>query len=133
MNTLKLLTLVLGLFFAYSLGCGSNNPVKNGAGGSIGPMGTGGAGLGGQGGSPSVDAAADAPIDAPASVIPEGGPGIDTAPRETGPATPFVNCTGLTKEQCHDLIINPPLLPDGVLPLDPGPPPSIPYPSCTAT
>jgi hypothetical protein len=46
--------------------------------------------------------------------------------------SPFVDCAGLTAAQCHDIIINPPTLPDSVLPQDPEPNPANGYPTCSA-
>jgi len=133
-----------GFFFlcASFMGCGSSSPTKNdaalggssGSGGAIGSGGSGGSVAdantaidlgagGGSGGSTGVD------LGAGGSTSPIDSTGIDGTSGNTGRGP---DCTGLTPAQCHDLIINPPTLPDGVFPQDPGPNPTVPYPNCAA-
>jgi hypothetical protein len=119
------------------MGCGSSSPTKNDAalGGSSG---SGGAiGSGGSGGSV---ADANTAIDLGAGGGSDGSTGVDlgaggsTSPIDGPPSNTGgrVDCSGLTPAQCHDLIINPTTLPDGVVPQDPGPNPTVPYPNCAA-
>lgn len=139
MNTFKLLAVILVAGLALSVACGNDGGGSGGTGGNtIGPGGSGG-GLGGQGGGPVVDAAPDVvgPVDVGTGpdiplVPPDAQVMLDVTSGEAGPARPLVDCTGLTADQCHGLIINPAVLPDGVLPQDPGADPAVPYPSCTA-
>jgi hypothetical protein len=135
MNTFKLSTLIFALVFGAWLGCGGGT--NGGTGGSLGAggaVGTGGAidGGGGMGG---------ATIDAPYVGGSGGGTGIEAGGQGGSGgnnmcgATGYVDCTGLTPAQCHDLIINPPLptIPNCVVSQDPsGAPPPVAYPNCNA-
>jgi len=136
MKTLKLSTLVFTLVCGAWLGC-SNTNNGSGTGGSLGKggalgtggvLGTGGAidGGGGMGGTPY-----DAPI-----IGSEAGPGQEAGGQGgssgTCGATGYVDCTGLTPAQCHDLIINPPTIEDCVVTPVPGANPPVLYPNCSA-
>ena len=128
MNILKLSTLVPALALAGWMGCGGGHGT-GGTGGTVGPAGSGGSPAGSGGAFSDANADLPALLDAPmdeALGIP------DVPPVDTGPGHPLVDCTGLTPAQCHLLIINPPALPDGVLPQDPGPNPAPGYPACSA-
>jgi hypothetical protein len=132
MKTLKLSTLVLALVFGAWLGCGGSS-----GGGTGGSMGTGGAvGMGGvglsDGGGALGGTVYDAPISGSETGSEAGGQGGASGGGACG-ASGYVDCTALTPAQCHDLIINPPTIPDCILPQDPsGAPPDKPYPSCSA-
>ena len=131
MKTLKLSTLALTFIFGAWLGCGSGSS-NNGTGGSFGSGGTNGMGgaMGGQFDANGMGGTFDAgATDAPSALeVPIDAPGSEAASLPSA-----LDCTGLTPEQCHDHIINPPSLPDGVLPQDPGANPSVPYPNCSST
>ena len=130
MKILAYSLLLLILLAAPFLGCGSStnnsDAAHGGAGGSGGSGGTlsdaaatGGVGAtGGSGGS-------ILPIPMDSGVPPTGA--VDG-----GTCNTTIDCTGLTSAQCHDRILNPPCLPDSVLPQDPGPDPTVPYPACSA-
>jgi hypothetical protein len=141
MKTLKLSTLVFTLVCGAWLGCSSTNN-GSGTGGSIGKggaLGTGGVLVGtggalGTGG--AVDGGGGTAYDAPM-----GGSEVGPSPEADGQgssgggtsgATGYVDCTGLTLAQCHDLIINPPTIQDCVVALTPGANPTVPYPNCSA-
>jgi len=124
MKILVYSSLLLILLAAPFLGCGSStnnsDAAHGGAGGSGGTLSddaaTGGVGAtGGSGGSMPMDSGLP-PTE-----------GIDG-----GTCNAPIDCTGLSPAQCHDRIINPSCLPDGVLPQDPGPDPTVPYPACSA-
>jgi hypothetical protein len=132
MKIIKLSTLVFALIFGVWLGCGGSSG-GSGTGGSRGEGGTlstGGAlGTGGavDGGSTAYDAPM---IGREAGQSQEaGGQGGSSG---TCGANEYVDCTGLTPDQCHDLITNPPTIPDCVSALIPGQNPTVPYPNCSA-
>jgi len=127
MKTLKLSTLVFALVFGAWLGCGSSKP-GSGTGGSLvmgGSLGTGGA-LDGGGGMGGIT------YDAPSAGGSEGSPEAGQGGSSTCGATGYVDCTGLTPAQCHDLITNPPTIQDCIAALNPGANPPILYPNCSA-
>jgi hypothetical protein len=125
MKILKILT-CSSLFFVLLgspfLGCGSNTQGPDSAAG----------GSSGSGGTLPYDAAAGGVVSAGGSISP-----IDSGVAPTGGIgggtcdTP-IDCTGLTPAQCHDRILNPPCVPDGVLPQEAGLDPTVPYPNCSA-
>jgi hypothetical protein len=142
MKTLKLIAIAIVAGLALAPACGTDGGGGGGTGGNpiIGAGGAGG-GSGGHGGTPVPDAAVDFaganPLDV--GLVPELPPlptdtpvTVDLAGGEAGQARTLVNCTGLTADQCHHLIINPSVPVDGVLAQDPGADPVVPYPSCTA-
>jgi len=141
MKTLKLSTLVLTFTFGAWLGC-SGGSSNNGTSGSLSPSGAGGKGgasgmggtvdAGGMGG--TIDASGlGGTIDAGATDTPSAPEvPVDASGSEASSLPGALDCTGLTPEQCHDHIINPPSLPDGVLPQDPGANPTVPYPNCSS-
>ena len=138
MKTLKLSTLVFTLVCGAWLGCGDSGGTPAGTGGSIGKggaLGTGGViGTGGavDGGGGMGGAVYDAPMGGS-----EVGPGQEAGGQGgtsgiTCGATGYVDCTGLTPAQCHDLIINPPTIEDCVVSPVPGANPPVLYPNCSA-
>jgi hypothetical protein len=131
------LTLLFTLGFSGFIGCGSKGggggtggaTIVGGRGGSL-PAGTGGAGGAPyDGGLATPDAIPDLTLTSPET---ETTARLDAQATEGGTIQPNTGCAGLTEAQCHDLIINPTVVPDGVLQLDPGAKPAVPYPTCTA-
>src|SRR5450631_3589439 len=127
MKILVYSSLLLILLAAPFLGCGSSTNNSDAAHGSAGGSGgtlsddaaTGGVGAtGGSGGSLL-------PIPMDSDVPPTGA--VDG-----GTCNAPIDCTGLSPAQCHDRILNPLCLPDGVVPQEPGPDPTVPYPACSA-
>src|ERR1019366_2755722 len=117
MKILVYSSLLLILLAAPFLGCGSSTNNSDAAHG----------GAGGSGGTLSDDAATG-------GVGATGGSGGSILPGavDGGTCNAPIDCTGLSPAQCHDRILNPLCLPDGVLPQDPGPDPTVPYSACSA-
>jgi hypothetical protein len=127
MKILAYSLLLLILLAAPFLGCGSSTNNSDAAHG----------GVGGSGGTLSDDAAAGgggATGGSGGSILPipmdSGVP--PTGVVDSGTCNTPIDCTGFTPAQCHDRILNPSCFPDSVLPQDPGPDPTIPYPACSA-
>jgi len=128
MKTFKLSTLIFALVFGAWLGCGSSKSTS-GAGGSPGTGGTLGSGGAPDGGGGMGGSTNDALSAGGSEGSPEAGQGGSSG---TCGATGYVDCTGLTPAQCHDLITNPPTIEDCVIIQVPGANPAVPYPNCSA-
>lgn len=139
MNTLKVSVLALAITGAGLFACGSDsgNHDGGGAGGTVIP-GMGGAG--GAGGAAPYDSGMDQSMSQPDIAVDlvtamDGQP--DTAPAPDGgtsPTSPCFDCTGLTADQCHAKLITWTgcALDPSIVTQDPGPDPTVPYPTCSA-
>jgi hypothetical protein len=122
MKILACSSLLLILLSAPFFGCGSSTQSPDAAHG----------GAGGAGGTVPSDAAAGGVVGTGGSVSPIDSDVPPTGDVGGGTCNTPIDCTGLTPAQCHDRIINPACLPEGVLPQDLGPDPAVPYPNCSA-
>jgi hypothetical protein len=122
MKILACSSLLLILLGAPFFGCSSSTNSPDAAHG----------GAGGAGGTLPYDAAAGGVVGTGGSISSTDSGVAPTGGIDGGTCTTPVDCTGLTAAQCHDRILNPGCLPDGVLPQDPGPDPTVPYPNCSA-
>ena len=118
MRTLLLSSFVFAVLGVGFLGCGSSTQATDAAAGGAG----GSAGAAGRDANGPELGLGGAPVP------------MDSGQAEAGPPVGVVviDCTGLPADQCQDRIINPPALPEGVVPLPTEADPTQIYPGCTS-